>query len=306
MRYKNLGHTGLNVSEACLGTNAFGRADEAASHAIVDVALEAGINFIDSADVYGNGLSEEYLGSAVRGKRQQLVIATKVRSKMGEGPNDEGLSRTHLIGGLAASLKRLQTDYVDLYQMHWYDGATPLEETLRTLDDFISQGKVRYIGVSNYEAWRLMKALWVSDVKGYERFESVQPHYSLINREPEVELFPACLDQKLAVIPYSPTGGGFLTGKYQRGAPAQAGTRGARNPEFGRRFTEGNWETLNRLETMAKAKGCGPHHLALAWVAAHPAVTAPIVGCSNAAQLADNLKYLTVNLSAEERAQLSG
>jgi aryl-alcohol dehydrogenase-like predicted oxidoreductase len=306
MRYKNLGCTGLKVSEACLGTNAFGRADEAASHAMVAAALEAGINFIDTADVYGNGLSEEYLGSAIRGKRQQLVIATKVRSQMGDRPNDEGLSRKHLIDGLAASLKRLQTDYVDLYQMHWYDAATPLEETLRTLDDFITQGKVRYIGVSNYEAWRLMKALWVSDVNGYERFVSVQPHYNLIIREPEAEVFPACLDQNLAVIPYSPTAGGFLTGKYQRGAPAPTGTRAARNAEYLKRFTEASWETLRRLEAMAKAKGCGPHHLALAWVATHPAVTAPIVGCSNAAQLADNLKYLTVNLSTEERAQLTG
>jgi aryl-alcohol dehydrogenase-like predicted oxidoreductase len=306
MRYKNLGRTGLKVSEACLGTNAFGRADEPASHAMVNVALEAGINFIDTADIYTHGVSEEYLGRAIHGKRQQLVIASKVRGKMGSGPNDEGLSRKHLTDGLESSLRRLGTDYIDLYQMHFPDEHTPLEETLRTLDDFISQGKVRYVGVSNFEAWLLVKSLWVSDVKGFERFESVQPHYSLINREPERELFPACLDQHLAVIPYSPTGGGFLTGKYQRGAPAPAGTRGARNAEFGKRFTEANWDTLGRLEEMAKAKGCGPHHLALAWVATHPAVTAPIVGCSTAEQLADNLKYMTVSLSPKERAQLSG
>ena len=306
MRYKNFGRTGLKVSEACLGTNAFGRADEPASHAMVNVALDAGINFIDSADMYSNGLSEEFLGRAIQGKRQQLVIATKVRGKMGAGVNGEGLSRKHLIDGLESSLRRLGTDYVDLYQMHWPDAGTPVEETLRTLDDFISQGKVRYIGVSNFEGWRLIKALWVSEVKGYERFESVQPHYSLINREPEQELFPACLDQHLAVIPYSPTGGGFLTGKYQRGAAPPAGTRGARNADFGRRFTETNWKTLSRLEQMAKAKGCGPHHLALAWVATQPAVTAPILGCSTAEQLADNLKYLTISLSPEERALLSG
>jgi len=306
MRYKNFGRTGLKVSEACLGTNAFGRADEPASQAMVNVALEAGINFIDTADTYSNGVSEEYLGRAIQGKRQQLVIATKVRSKMGPGVNDEGLSRKHMIDGLESSLRRLGTDYVDLYQMHWYDAGTPLEETLRTLDDFISQGKVRYIGVSNFEAWRLIKTLWVSAVKGYERFESVQPHYSLINREPEHELFPACLDQHLAVIPYSPTGGGFLTGKYQRGVPPPAATRGARSADFGKRFTEANWDTLSRLEQMAKAKNCGPHHLALAWVATHPAVTAPILGCSTAEQLADNLTYLTVSLSHEERAQLSG
>ena len=306
MHYKNFGPTGLKVSEACLGTNAFGRADEAASRAMVQVALDAGINFIDTADVYGNGVSEEYLGRAIAGLRQQLVIATKVRGKMGTGPNDEGLSRKHLMDGLESSLKRLGTDYIDLYQMHFPDAHTPLAETLRTLDDFISQGKVRYIGVSNFEGWQLVKALWVSDVNGYERFVSVQPHYSLINREPEHELFPACLDQHIAVIPYSPTGGGFLTGKYQRGAPPPAGTRGARSADFGKRFTEANWAALDRLEQMAKAKGCGPHHLALAWVAAHPAVTVPILGCSTAEQLADNLKYLAVSLSPEERAALSG
>ncbi len=227
MRYKNLGRTGLKVSEVCLGTNMFGRADAAASRAMVDVALAHGINFIDTADLYGNGLSEEYLGCAIQGKRQSLVIATKVRGKMGDGPNDEGLSRKHLIDGVEASLRRLQTDYIDLYQMHWYDEHTPLEETLRTLDDLITQGKIRYIGVSNYEAWRLMKALWVSDVNGCASFVCLQQHYSLINREPESEIFPACLDQSIGVITYSPTGGGFLTGKYKRGEPILAGTRGA-------------------------------------------------------------------------------
>lgn len=306
MRYKNLGRTGLKVSEVCLGTNMFGRvADEAMSRAMVDAALDAGINFIDTADIYGNGLSEEYLGRAVQGRRASLVIATKVRSKMGPSPNDEGLSRRHLMDGLEASLRRLNTDYVDLYQMHWYDETTPLEETLRTLDDLITQGKIRYIGVSNYEAWRLMKALWVSDAHDYARFECLQQHYSLINREPEREIFPMCVDQGLAVITYSPTGGGFLTGKYRRGAPPPPDSRAARNPDFARRFTEKNWAVLDRLETMAKEKGCEPQHLALAWVATHPAVTAPIVGASNVEQLKDNLKYLAVSLSEEERRALS-
>ncbi len=305
MRYKNLGRTGLKVSEVCLGTNAFGRADAAMSRAMVEAALERGVNFIDTADIYSNGLSEEYLGKAIHGRRQQLVIATKVRGKMGEGPNDEGLSRKHLIEGVEASLRRLQTDYIDLYQMHWYDEDTPLEVTLRTLDDLITQGKIRYIGVSNYEAWRLMKALWVSDVNGYARFECLQQHYSLINREPEAEIFPACQDQQLAVIAYSPTGGGFLTGKYKRGEPIPPGTRGARNPDFSERFTEESWNILARLQAMAKDKACGPHHLALAWVATHPAVTAPIMGASNAEQLRDNLRYLEFELSDEERELLS-
>ncbi|MBI3734763.1 MAG: aldo/keto reductase, partial [Chloroflexi bacterium] len=268
-------------------------------------ALEHGVNFIDTADIYSNGVSEEYLGRAIQGKRQQLVIATKVRSKMGPGPNDQGLSRKHLIDGLEASLRRLQTDYVDLYQMHWYDTDTPLEVTLRTLDDLIAQGKIRYIGISNFEAWRLMKALWVGDAHGFSRFDCLQQHYSLINRDPETEVFPACVDQQLAVITYSPTGSGFLTGKYRRGEPMPPGTRGARNPEFAKRFTEQNWAILERLQTMAKEKGCAPHHLALAWVAAHPAVTAPIVGCSNAEQLVDNLKYLAVSLTEAERKWLA-
>jgi aryl-alcohol dehydrogenase-like predicted oxidoreductase len=306
MRNKPLGRTGLRVSEACLGTNAFGRVDEAGSRAIVNAALDAGINFIDTADIYGAGRSEEYLGRSITGRRQHLVIATKVRGKMGHDPNDEGLSRRHVIDGLEASLRRLQTDYIDLYQMHFPDEATPLQETLRTLDDLVSQGKIRYIGVSNFEAWRMMLALWVSDTHDYVSFVCAQEHYSLINREPETEVFPACVDQGVAVIAYSPTGGGFLTGKYQRGAAAPAGTRAARSAEFHKRFTEANWAILERLTAMAKEKDCGPHHLALAWVATNPAVTCPIVGCSNAEQLVDNLKYLEVSLTAEERAILSG
>jgi aryl-alcohol dehydrogenase-like predicted oxidoreductase len=310
MHYKHLGRTGLKVSEACLGTNMFGRANYEESRAMVEAAVAHGINFIDTADIYSNGVSEEYLGRAIKDRnlsRTSLILATKVRGKMGDLPNDEGLSRKRLIDGLEDSLRRLQTDYIDLYQMHWFDERTPLEETLRTLDDLVTQGKIRYIGVSNFEAWRLMKALWVSAVNGFVRFECLQQHYSLINRDPEKEIYPACLDQGLAVITYSPTGGGFLTGKYQRGAPMPPNTRGARNPDaFQRRFTDANWATLDHLQALAQEKGCRPHHLALAWCATHPAVTAPIVGCSNAEQLVDNLKYLEVKLSDEERKKLSG
>ncbi|MBI5879114.1 MAG: aldo/keto reductase [Chloroflexi bacterium] len=307
MRYVQLGRTGLKVSEACLGTNMFGNvADEAASRAMVDAAIDAGINFIDTADMYASGRSEEYLGKAIQGRRGSLVIATKVRGAMGPGPNDEGLSRRHIMDGAEASLHRLGIDTIDLYQMHWPDAHTPLEETLRALDDLIAQGKVRYIGVSNFEAWRIMQALWISDRHGHEPFVCLQPHYSLINREIEAETLPMCHEQGIAVIPYSPTAGGFLTGKYKRGEPLPEGTRGARNPQFAKRFTEANWAALDRLQAMAQAKGCGPHHLALAWVAAHPAVTAPIVGCSNADQLRDNLKYLDYRLTPAERKQLSG
>ncbi len=298
----------MKVSEACLGTNMFGRvADADMSSKMVDVAVERGINFFDTADIYGNGASEELLGRAIQGRRDQLVIATKARGKMGTSPNDEGLSRKHLIAAVEASLRRLQTDHIDLYQMHFPDEHTPLEETLRTLDDLITQGKLRYIGISNFEGWRIMKSLWVSDVRGFARFECLQQHYSLINREPEQEVFPACMDQGLGVITYSPTGAGFLTGKYQRGEPPPSNSRAARNPEFGKRhFSERNWQILDRLEAMAKQKGVAPHHLAIKWVATHPAVTAPILGASNAEQVEDNLKYLDVSLSEEERKQLSG
>lgn len=306
MRYKQLGNTGLRVSEASLGTNTFGRADEAASIAMVNAALDAGINFIDTADIYALGVSEEYTGKAIKGKRHDLVIATKVRGKMGEGPNDQGLSRKHLMDGVEASLRRLQTDYIDLYQMHFPDEHTPLLETLRTLNDLIAQGKIRYIGVSNYEGWRLMKALGISDKYGYAAFVCSQDHYSLINRKPETDVFPVCHDQGLGVIAYSSTGGGFLTGKYQRGEPMPADTRGARSTEFQKRFTDANWAILDRLMAMAKEKGCGPHHLALAWVAGNSVVTGPIVGCSNAEQLVDNLKYLNVSLTEEERKLLAG
>ena len=307
MQYKNLGRSGLKVSEACLGTNMFGAvADMSMARAMVDRAVEQGVNFFDTADVYGKAVSEEYLGRAIHGRRASLVIATKVRSKMGPGPNDDGLSRKHLMDAVEASLRRLQTDYVDLYQMHWFDEHTPLEETLRTLDDLVTQGKVRYVGISNYEAWRIVEALWVSDVRGYVRFECLQQHYSLVNRQPESDIFPACMDRGLGVIAYSPTGAGFLTGKYRRGEPPPPNSRAARSPEYARRhFTDKNWAVLERLEFMAKEKGCAPHHLALKWVATHPAVTAPILGASNADQVLNNLKYLDVSLSAAERQQLS-
>lgn len=307
MRYVQLGRTGLKVSEACLGTNMFGNvADEAASKAMVDAAIDAGINFIDTADIYAKGVSEEYLGKAIKGRRQSLVIATKVRGNMGPNPNDEGLSRRHIMDGAEASLRRLDIDAIDLYQLHFPDAHTPLEETLRALDDLVSQGKIRYIGVSNFEAWRIMKALWISDRHGYEPVVCLQPHYSLINREIEAETLPMCHESGIAVIPYSPTAGGFLTGKYKRGESIPEGTRGARNPQFAKRFTDANWAALDRLQAMAKEKGCGPHHIALAWVASHHAVTAPIIGCSNVDQLRDNLKYLDYRLTPEERKLLSG
>ncbi len=228
MEYRRLGRTGLKVSTICLGTMQFGwSADEDASFAVMDRAVEQGINFLDTADVYsrwveGNpgGVSEEIIGRWMQERevrRDQIVLATKVRGTMGEGPNDQGLSRGHILDGVEASLNRLQTDYIDLYQVHWPDEETPLDETLQALTDLVRAGMVRYIGCSNYPAWLLAKSLWVSDVRNLSRYDSLQPHYSLVHRaEFERELQPLCLDQGIGVIPYSPLAGGFLTGKYRR------------------------------------------------------------------------------------------
>ncbi len=236
MEYRNLGRTGLKVSVLCLGTMQFGwTADEAASFSVLDAFVDAGGNFIDTANIYSRwadnsyaGKSEEIIGRWLkqRGRREDLVIATKVRGQMGPGPNDEGLSRKHIMRAVEDSLRRLQTDYIDLYQAHWYDSNTPLEETLRAFDDLIAQGKVRYIGASNYPAWLLTKALWVSDKHGYARYDSLQPHYNLVHRaEFERELMHLCQDQGLGVIPYSPLAGGFLTGKYRRDQPVPPSAR---------------------------------------------------------------------------------
>ena len=218
MEYRLLGRTGLMVSELCLGCMTFGReADEEQSQAIVKRFLDAGGNFFDTADVYSRGISEEITGRALRGVRDDIVLATKVRGKMGDGPNEVGLSRKHIMQGCENSLKRLGTDYIDLYQVHIWDQATPLEETLSALTDLVRQGKVRYIGVSNYTGWQIMKSLHVSAMHGFEHFISLQPQYSLVERHIEYELLPLCQDQGIGIIPSSPLCGGFIAGKYKKG-----------------------------------------------------------------------------------------
>ena len=224
MDYVNLGRTGLKVSRICLGCLTFGgQADEKESMRIVDTALDAGINFFDTANVYTETLSERFLAKALKGRRDQAVIATKVRGSMGPGVNDSGLSRKHIMDAVEGSLMRLETDYIDLYQVHSWDADTPLEETLRALDDLVRQGKVRYIGCSNFTGWQLTKSLWISDVKGLARFETVQPRYNLLLRGIEEELLPACLSQGVGVIPYNPIAAGLLTGKHRRGQPPVSG-----------------------------------------------------------------------------------
>ncbi len=317
MEYRRLGNTGLKVSELCLGTMTFQwTADEPTSFAILTEFAAAGGNFIDTADVYSRwapnnpgGTAETIIGkwlAAGNARRDQMVLATKGRGAMGDGPNDSSASRVHLMNALHASLKRMQTDYIDLYQLHWADLETPVEETLRTLNDMVTAGKVRYIGVSNYPAWFLMKSLWISDARNLVRFESLQPHYNLMHRsEFEQELLPLCVDQKLGVIPYSPLAGGFLTGKYRKGQPVPAGSRGENNERI-RKYAESDLgqKTLGALEEIGHAHEKSIGQTALAWLLSIPVITAPIVGASSVKQLQDSLGAVGYRLSADEMKAL--
>jgi aryl-alcohol dehydrogenase-like predicted oxidoreductase len=310
MEFRNLGNTGLRVSELCLGTMTFAReTDEETSLRMIERFIEAGGNFIDTADVYTAGRSEEIVGKALKGRRHEFIIATKVRFRMGPGPNDVGLSRKHIIEGCEASLRRLQTDYIDLYQAHCWDPYTPLEETLAAFDDLVHTGKVRYIGVSNFTGWQLMKALWLSDKYGWARFVCLQPRYNLVDRHAERELLPICRAEGLGVIPWSPLGGGFLTGKYQRDKPMPEGARiTSAQPHWPeameRQGTERSWRTLEVVQQIAKQRGKSPSQVALAWLLAQPGITAPILGARTMEQLEDNLGCVGWQLTEEELKQL--
>lgn len=314
MEYRKLGRTGLKVSELCLGTMQFGwTADEPTSWAVMDAFVEAGGNFIDTADIYsrwapGNpgGVAEEIIGRWMkeRGNRRQIVLATKVRGVMWPGPNGEGLSRAHIMAAVEDSLRRLQTDYIDLYQTHWFDADTPIEETLRALDDLVRQGKVRYIGASNYPAWRLMKALWTSDKLGLARYDSLQPHYNLAYRaEFERELKPLCEEEGIGVIPYSPLAGGFLTGKYRRGEPPPESVRASGIQR--RYFNDRGFAVLEAAERVAQARGKTVAQVALAWLLTQPVITAPIIGANSVEQLQESLGAAGLRLSGEEMEALS-
>ena len=315
MDYRKLGRTGLDVSELCLGTMQFGwTADEPAAVAVLDAFREAGGNFLDTADIYttwhgaglkGGGVSEEILGRWIRARRNRadLVLATKVRGRMTEGPNGEGLSRARILRCCEDSLRRLQTDYLDLYQCHWADLATPIEETLGALDDLVRAGKVRYLGASNYPAWRLMEALWMSERHGYARFVSYQPEYSLMERAGfELEAQPLCRHHGLGVIPYSPLAGGFLTGKYPRGVPPPIGARAKAISEH--YLNPAGWAVLDALGEIGRAHGKTAAQTALAWLLTNPVVTAPIVGANHPDQLRESLGAAGYRLAPAEMAQL--
>ena len=313
MEYRRLGRTGLKVSELCLGTMQWGwTADEVAAFAIMDAFVEAGGNFIDTADVYsrwapGNpgGVSEEIIGRwmKTRGNRRQIVLATKVRGRMWDGANGEGLSRLHIMAAVEDSLRRLQTDAIDLYQTHWFDADTPIDETMRALDDLVRQGKVRYLGASNTPAWRLTKALWASDTLGLARYDSLQPHYSLAHRaEFERELKELCAAEGIGVIPYSPLEGGFLTGKYRRGEPVP---ESARASGIERRFlNDRGFTILEALEKLGQARGKSIAQMALAWQLTQPVITSPIIGANSIEQLNGSLGAAGLRLSEEEMKAL--
>jgi len=315
MEYRKLGRTGLKVSELCMGTMQFGwTADEDLSHKILNQAYEAGINFIDTADVYsrwaeGNpgGVSETIIGNWMKKSnipRDQVVIATKVRGQMGDGPNDQGLSRVHILNAMEASLQRLGTDYIDLYQTHWFDDEVPIDETLTTLDDLLRQGKVRYLGASNYPAWRLMRALWTSDKYNLARYDSLQPHYNLVHREEfERELAEVCRTYGLGIIPYSPLAGGFLTGKYRKEEPVPESARagGAKN----RYYNEHGWSILEAVDDVANNRGKSVSQIALAWLLSNPVITSPIIGPRTLEQLKDNLGAVGLRLTESEMEQLN-
>jgi aryl-alcohol dehydrogenase-like predicted oxidoreductase len=313
MDYRTLGKTDLKVSALCMGTMQFGwSVDEADTQRILSRSYEAGINFIDTADVYskwvsGNpgGVAEEYIGvwwREAKIPRDRLVIATKVRGRMGSGPDDEGLSRTHIIKAVEASLKRLQTDYIDLYQAHWPDDSTPIEETLQAMDDLVKQGKVRYIGASNYKADELAQALKTSSEGNLVRYDSLQPHYNLIHREEfERGLRAVCETRVLGVIPYSPLEGGFLTGKYRRDTPLPDSRRAEGRQKY---MTEQNFAVIDKLDEIAASHQATVTQAALAWLLTDPVITSPIIAATSLEQLEENLGALEVILSVEEKQSL--
>lgn len=310
MEYRSLGRTGVKVSSLCLGCMMFGgRADPSESERIIDRSLEAGINFLDTANVYGRGRSEEVTGEALKrnGRRHEVILATKVHARMGEGVNDLGNSRRHVIEQCEASLGRLQTDYIDLYQLHRPQADIPIDETLRALDDLIRSGKVRYIGTSTYAAWQLVESLWAAKELGLHRFVCEQPPYNLLDRRVERELLPMARTYGFGVIPWSPLGGGLLTGKYKRGEEPPSDSRFAgyeNNPIQRRRMTERIFDVVEGLQPLAEAKGVTLSQLALAWCLVQSGVTSPIVGPRSMEQLEDNLGALDVTLTVEELTQI--
>jgi aryl-alcohol dehydrogenase-like predicted oxidoreductase len=315
MRYKSLGGTGLLVSEICLGTMTFGgqgywtaigELDQAAADAIVNRALDAGVNFIDTADVYSEGLSEEITGRAIANsgrKRTDIVLATKTTGATGKGPNDRGSSRGHIMDSVKASLKRLNTDYIDLYQIHGQDNLTPVEETVRTLEDLVRQGHVRYVGVSNWAAWRIMQALGIADNNGWSRFQTLQAYYTIAGRDLEREIVPAITQEKLGLMVWSPLAGGLLSGKYDRDGKSPDGSRRL-TFDFPPVNRDRAFDCVDVMREIGDAKGVSVARIALAWLLHKQHVMSVIIGAKTVEQLDDNLAATEIKLTAEELTRL--
>ncbi len=311
MDYVGLGRTGLRVSRLCLGTNMFGAGyvDDDRAKTVIHAALDAGVNFVDTADIYHNGLSERVVGAAVAGRRDSVVLATKGGFPMGDGPNKRGLSRSHLTRAVDASLSRLGTDYIDLYQVHLWDPDTPPEETMRALDDAVTAGKIRYVGCSNYSGWQLVRALWASDAGGRVRFETTQPPYSLVHRDIEEELVPACLAEGVAILPYQVLAGGVLTGTYDPGVPPPADSHMASalaGTARSRYWNAATFEVAERVRAVAGEIGRSPTQVALAWAAHMPGITSLVVGSSRPEQVRANVEALGIALDDAHVARLEG
>lgn len=314
MDYRYMGRTGLKVSELCLGAMTFGReTNEQDSYAMLDYFAAQGGNFIDTADVYSRGISEEIVGRWLKNQhRDKFILATKVRFSMGENPNDMGLSRHHILAGVEASLRRLQTDYIDLYQVHCWDRGTPLEETLSALNSLVESGKVRYIGASNFAGWQLQKAVDISQHKGWEAFSCLQPLYNLLDRTLEWELIPVCENEGIGIIPWSPLRGGWLSGKYRRGMQKplentrieQAEQEGW-SESWSAYATERTWAILDTLLAVAGEVGKSPAQVALNWLLQRPVVTAPIIGARKMEHLQDNMGAVGWKLNAEQMTRLN-
>jgi aryl-alcohol dehydrogenase-like predicted oxidoreductase len=313
VEFRSLGGTGLKVSVLSFGTMSFagndrqsviGTTDVAEARRLVDRCVEAGVNFFDTADVYSRGESERVLGEALKGRRDRVVVATKVNSRMGDGPNDRGQSRSHIISGCEASLKRLGTDWIDLYQVHSWDGQTPLEETLSALDYLVQSGKVRYIGCSNYSGWHLMKARSVADRLRLQGYATQQINYSLLVRDVEYELVPIAIAEGIGILVWSPLAGGFLSGKFRRGQPAPEGTRFAAQGDQGRFDMERAYDVVEAVSEIAESRGVSSAQVALNWLTTRAGVSSIILGARTEEQLADNLNAATWSLSDEELRQL--
>lgn len=308
MEYRNLGSAGVKVSVIGLGTNRFGSEalPQKEVNNVMDAALDMGINFIDCADMYQKGRSEETLGEALKGRWDKFVVATKVFMAVGDGPNDRGTSRYHIMNGVEDSLRRLQTDHIDLYYLHRWDETTPIDETLRTLDNLVSSGKVRYIGASEFASWQMAHANLLAEVKGWTSFVALQSHYHMLERNVEREVLPYCQAHNVGFVPYFPLAGGFLTGKYKRGEAAPAGSRGESSDYVKQYMTDANYDVVEKLSAWASDHGRGLNELAQAWLMAQPQVCSVISGATKLEHVASNVKAADWSLSADDVTEING